>query len=197
MKSNHRTQFLFIHPEIPPTELPIEDGITAKVDYIFSQLQPSGDGGYRGTHVTPFGVDSDSSDYVHKTFSIVSNSLAPYYARFHRADVSEKELNWINDLYLILQNPNYYTLKSKPVYYFKAYEKQGKGYGNAKTFAVKAIGNQAGITTLLAGTFYKELTKSEFNELTKGVNLAFNPKVEGCELIDIYDVLKVGSFIPY
>jgi hypothetical protein len=195
MTSNHRTQFLFMDPINPPSELPIEDAFTEKVDFICSQLEITSS--YRGWHNTRFGKLSDSNNYTHKEFPIVSNSLAPYYIRFHRSDVSEKELNWINELYLILKNPNYYSLELKPIYYLKIYEKSDLGYGNALTYAVKAIGNQLGMNQLLAGTFYEELTESAFNELIKDASNTFNTTIEGCELVEVHDVLKSGTFVLY
>jgi hypothetical protein len=193
MKSNHRTQFLFIHPVNPPTALSIEDEITEKVDFIFSQLQITS--GSRGFHVTPYGKMSDSDDYTHHELPIVSNSLATYYIRYHRADVSDKELKWIHELYQILHNQNYYKIKKKPVYYFKLYEKDESGYGNAMTYAVKAIGNTLGISTLLKGSFYRELSEPAFNELIKTAQDVFQHEVEGCSLVEVYDVLKKGTFI--
>ena len=162
MQSNHRTQFLFIHPENPPSESPIEDDVTEKVDFIFSQLAIGCS--YRGFHVTPFGQWSDPHDYVHEILPIVSNSLAPYYIRYHRADISEKEMRWIHELHDIFKNPDYYAIEEKAVYYFKLYEKDGDGYGNAMTYIVKAVGNQEDIKTLLSNTFFRELTEHERSE---------------------------------
>ncbi len=192
MQSNHRTQFLFIHPENPPSELPIEDAVTEKVDFIFSQLIIGCY--YRGFHVTPFGKYSEPNDYVHDVLPIVSNSLAPYYIRHHRADVSEKEIQWIDELHGILKNPNYYAVEEKAVYYFKLYEKDGEGYGNAMTYVVKVIGNQEGIKSLLSNTFFRELTEQEFEKEIKHHKFKHDHAIEGCSLIEVYDVLKDGSF---
>ncbi len=196
MQSNHRTQFLFIHPKKTPTELPIEDELTAKVDYIFAQLRKDV-GGYRGTHETPYGMSSDCFDYLHATYPIVSNSLAAYYIRFHREDISEKEINWINELHLIFQNPNYYSFDLKPIYYFKVYEKSELGYGAARTYAIKVIGNQQSIKQILDNTFFKALTELEFDELIKSAKNKFNHRIDGCELVEVYDVLKFGTYIPH
>jgi hypothetical protein len=193
MQSNHRTQFLFIHPENPPSELPIEDDVTGKVDFIFSQLQETG--GYRGMHSTPFGKRSSSCDYMHDVLPIVSNSLAPYYIRHHRADISEKQIQWIHELYAIFKNSDYYAVEEKAVYYFKLYEKHGNGYGNAMTYVVKAIGNQEGIKELLSNTFFRELTEDEFHKEIENYKFKHDHEIEGCSLIDVYDVLKEGSFV--
>jgi hypothetical protein len=194
MQSNHRTQFLFIHPENPPSELPIEDDVTEKVDFIFSQLQET-DYGYRGMYRTPFGKWSSSYDYVHEIFPIVANSLAPHYIRHHRADVSEKQIQWIHELYDIFKNSDYYAVEAKPVYYFKLYEKHGNGYGNAMTYVVKAIGNQGGIKDLLSNTFFRELTEQEFHKEIENYRFKHDHEIEGCSLIEVYDVLKEGSFV--
>jgi hypothetical protein len=196
MQSNHRTQFLFIHPTNPPSESPIEDDVTEKVDFIFSQLQET-DYGYRGMHSTPFGKRSSSCDYMYDVLPIVSNSLAPYYIRHHRADISEKEIRWIHELYDIFKKPDYYNVEEKAVYYFKLYEKHGDGYGNAMTYVVKAIGNQGGIKGLLSNTFFRELTEQAFQEEIENYKFKHDHEIEGCSLIDVYDVLKEGTFKSY
>ena len=191
MQSNHRTQFLFIHPDNPPSELPMEDEITEKVDFIFSHLKEGQ--GYRGMHITPFGVASGTHDYIHDELPIVSNSLAPYYIRHHRADISEKEIAWIHELFAIVNNPKYYTFKRRAIYYFKLYEKGEHGYGDVMTYAVKAIGRKKGIQQLLSNTFFKELTKLEFEEAIKYHKGKYQHSIEGCSSIEVYDVLKQGS----
>ena len=195
MQSNHRTQFLFIHPENPPSDLPIEDDVTEKVDFIFSQLAIGCS--YRGFQVTSFGKYSEPNDYVHEILPIVSNSLAPYYIRHHRADISEKEIRWIHELHDIFKDPDYYKVEVKAVYYFKLYEKDGDGYGNAMTYVVKAIGNQDGIKVLLSNTFFRELTEQAFQEEIKNYKFKHDHEIEGCSLIEVYDVLKEGTFKSY
>ncbi len=205
MESNHRTHLLFIEPTNPPTKDPIEDELSAKVDFIFSQLVV-GEGMYRGSHNTPFGKMGGFNDYVHPVFPLVSNILAGYYIRHHRADISPKQLVWIEELYEILNDSDAYykvDLKpptrswfsrlindSKPVYYFKLYEKSGKGYEDACTYAVKAMGTEGGIKNLLKGTFFRVLSKKEFEEEIKHCESYFEQITEGCSSVEKYDVLK-------
>jgi hypothetical protein len=188
MKSTHRTHFLFIEPKCPPTIEPIEDEITRKTDFIFSQLKQ--DGLYRGIHTTPFGVYSSNCDYVHETFPLISNSLATYYIRHHRADISLKQIAWIHELFEILQNSNYYSVKPQNIYYFKVYERDGMGYGNALTSAVKSVGSKEGIQNLLTKTFFRILTESQYLELIKQANDSFETEIEGCESVEVHDVIK-------
>lgn len=205
MESNHRTHLLFIEPKNPPTEIPIEDELSVKVDFIFSQLVV-GEGMYRGWHDTPFGEMSDYYDYIHPVFPLVSNSLAGYYIRHHRADISPKQLAWIEELYDILKDPDAYyrvdlkpaspswfarlTNDSKPIYYFKLYEKSGGGYEDACSYGVKAMGTEGGIQNLLRGTFFRILSKKEFEEEIKHCESYFEQITEGCSVVEVYDVLK-------
>ena len=190
MKSNHRTHLLFIEPANPPTTLPVEDELTEKVDFIFSQLVV-GEGMYRGWHTTPFGVMSDYYDYVHPIFPLVSNSLAPYYIRHHRADISPKQLAWIEELYRITKEPaNYYQFEEKPVYYFKLYEKSENGYGDVCTHVVKAIATERGVQNILMNTFFRTLTQQVFEVEIKNPHTAFTIEIDGCISVEAYDVLK-------
>lgn len=205
MESNHRTHLLFIEPTNPPTETPIEDDLSAKVDFIFSQLVV-GENMYRGWHTTPFGEMGGFNDYVHPVFPLVSNRLAGYYIRHHRADISPKQLAWIEELYDILKDSDAYyrvdlkptspswfsrlTNDSKPIYYFKLYEKSGAGYEDACTYAVKAIGTEGGIQNLLRGTFFRILSKKQFEEEIKHCESYFEQITEGCSSVEKYDVLK-------
>ena len=204
MESNHRTHLLFIEPVNPPTENPIEDDLTTKLDFIFSQFVVIEER-YRGHFVTRFGKASDNSDYVHPVFPLVSNSLAKYYIRYHRADISPKQLTWIKELYGILKDPdNYYklsgqlpkTLSAENSYYFKVYEKADltKGYGDACTYIVKVIGTEAGIQNLLKNTFFRVLSEKEFQEEIKTANEKFDHTIEGCSSVEVYDVLKRNNF---
>ena len=197
MKSTHRTHFLFIHPINPPSIEPIEDELTEKVDFIFSNLKPTQY--YRGFHVTPFGKHSEPNDYGHDILPIVSNSLAPYYIRHHREDISPKQIEWIHELYEILKNAAaYYRIDvEKPVYYLKFYERDGVGYGNAMTYVLEAIGTLDGINHLIKNTFFKELTEQEFNDAIKLAKGKYPHESEGCTSITVYDVLKSSEFSPY
>ncbi len=196
MQSYHRTHFLFIHPTNPPSETPIEDEISKKVDFIYAQLKPGCH--YRGLHRTPWGAISAPCDYVHDKFPIISNSLAPYYIRHHRQDITEKQIAWIQELYDILKNRNYYKIKKKQVYYFKIYERvssgtdSDQGYGDGLTFVLKIIGTQEGVLDILSGTFFRELTEATFMEETKQFNEKFDMERDGCQLVVVYDVLKQG-----
>ena len=200
MESNHRTHLLFIEPVNPPTENPIEDDLTAKLDFIFSQLVVS-EGKYRGFFVTRFGKISDSCDYIHSVFSLVSNSLAGYYIRHHRADISHKQLVWIEELYHIVQAPdNYYLLSGQlpkifnvqQTCYFKLYEKTDltKGYGDACTYIVKVTGTEKGIQNLLKGTFFRVVSEKEFQEEINFACSQFDHTIEDCSLVKVYNVLK-------
>ena len=200
MESNHRTHLLFIEPVNPPTENPIEDDLTTQLDFIFSQLIVIKER-YRGHFVTRFGKASDNGDYAHPVFPLVSNSLARYYIRYHRVDISPKQLTWIKELYGILKDPdNYYklsgqlpkTLSAEHGYYFKLYENPGKseGYGEVCTYAVKIVGAEKGIQNLLQGTFFRILSEKEFQEEIKNMHDPFHHTVEGCSLVEVYDVLK-------
>ena len=207
MVSNHRTHLLFIEPVNPPTENPIEDNLTAQLDFIFSQLIVKAER-YRGHFVTRFGKASDNGDYVHPVFPLVSNSLAGYYIRYHRADILPKQLAWIKELYGILKDPdNYYklsgqlpiTLSAEHGYYYKLYENPGKseGYGDACTYVVKVIGTEAGIQNLLKNTFFRVLSEKEFQEEIKTADEKFDHTIEGCSLVEVYDVLKNRSEAHY
>ena len=191
MKSDHRTHFLFLEPENPPSLEPVEDELTEKVDYIFSQLILSPSGGYRGCHTTPFGKRSDNQDYIHPVFLMVSNSLAPYYVRHHREDLSQKQIDWINELYQILKSPNtYHDVAEKPVYYLKTYEKDPTGYGNAFTNAVKVVGSVDGVKKLIEDVFFRELTEDQFNSEIESATQKFEIQREGCSSILVYLVTK-------
>ena len=207
MESNHRTHLLFIEPVNPPTENPIEDDLTAKLDFIFSQLIVIKEI-YRGHFVTRFGKASDNSDYIHPIFPLVSNSLAGYYIRHHRADILPKQLAWIKELYNILKDPdNYYLLSeilpitsvAHPVRYFKVYEKSDltKMYGDACTYVVKVIGTEAGIQNLLKNTFFRVVSEKEFQEEIKTADEKFDHTIEGCSSVEVYDVLKNKSEAHY
>ncbi len=200
MESNHRTHLLFIEPVNPPTENPIEDDLTAQLDFIFSQLIVIGER-YRGHFVTRFGKASDNGDYAHPVFPLVSNSLARYYIRYHRADISLKQLAWIKKLYNIVQDPDKYyllpglLLKTSGVQspnYFKLYEKADltEGYDDACTYIVKVIGTNEGIQNLLSGTFFRVLSEKEFQEEIKTAYEKFDHTIEGCSSVEVYDVLK-------
>jgi hypothetical protein len=194
MESHHRTHFLFLHPKNPPSKEPIEDDISKKVDFICSKLKPGCH--YRGMHRTPWGATSSPCDYIHDKFPIISNSLATYYIRHHRQDIPEKQIAWINELYDILNKRNYYKIKKKQVYYFKIYERISSssdtdmGYGDALTYVVKIIGTQEGVLEILSGTFFRELSESEFLQETEQYHEKFDMEREGCQLVEVYDVLK-------
>jgi hypothetical protein len=196
MESHHRTHFLFLHPKNPPSKEPIEDDISKKVDFIYAQLKPGCS--YRGWHNTPWGASSHACDYIHPTFPIISNSLAPYYIRHHRQDLTEKQIAWIHELYNILKMRNYYQIKKKQIYYFKTYERMSSGaeydmgYRDALTYVVKIIGTKEGVLEILSGTFFRELTESEFIQETKQYNEKFDMERDGCQLVEVYDVLKRG-----
>jgi hypothetical protein len=121
---------------------------------------------------------------------LISNSLATYYIRHHRSDVSFKQIAWIHELFEILQNFNYYSVKPQAIYYFKVYERDGMGYGNALTSVVKVVGSEIGIQNLVAKTFFKILTPSEYLELTKQAHDSFETEIEGCDSVEVHDVIK-------
>ena len=191
MKSNHRTHFLFIEPIHAPSVNPIEDELTGKVDFIFSTLKQSPEK-YRGTHATTFNKWSDNCDYEHEILPLISNSLATYYIRYHREDISQKQIDWINELYQIVQNPrDYYRINAeKTVYFFKFYEKAKDTYGDATTYAIKVVGSKEGVENLIKDTFFRELTENEFNKDIKSANEHFEHQSIGCTSIEVYDVLK-------
>ena len=191
MKSEHRTHFLFIEPIYPPSVNPIEDELTEKVDFIFSTLKQS-EGCYRGWHQTPFDKQSDYYDYVHEVLPLVSNSLATYYIRHHRKDISQKQMDWIHELYSIVQNPDdYYKINAeKAVYFFKFYERDKKMYGNVMTYAIKVVGTKDGVENLIKDTFFRELTENEFNKEIQSAKEQFEHQSIGCSSLLVYDVLK-------
>jgi hypothetical protein len=105
MRVNHPTHLLFLEPTNAPSIEAIEDELTKKVDYIFSTLIPTS--AYRGSHRTPFGEQSDNRDYEHPVFPIISNSLATYYVRHHRQDITEDEVKWVEKIYDILNDESH------------------------------------------------------------------------------------------
>lgn len=162
MQTTHRTHFLFIEPEFEPTVEPIEDELTQMVDFIFSTLEVNGS--FRGFHSTKYGISSDASNYKHPILPLISNSLAPYYIRHHRKDISSKILEWIPKLYNIVQDIDayYYAIDTtKDVYYIRTYE-CSEMYGYYVTYLGKVIGTPEGIRYLLKDTFYDVLSEEEF-----------------------------------
>lgn len=191
MKSEHRTHLLFIEPKGKPSVKPIEDAITKKVDAIFKTLKKS-DSGYRGSHHNPFGDSSDCSDYAHPKFDIVSNSLAPYYIRHFRSEISKKQLDWISELYEIMKNPSAYYCKLtiKPTLLLKIYECD-KEYGTARTYGLRIEGaTRKGVLDLLDSCFYKEVSESDFGKFHAASVNTFDHTVSGCKSVRVYDIIK-------
>jgi len=201
MRVEHRTHLLFCEPKNPPTEQPIEDEMTAKVDFIFDTLVA--EGGYRGFHTTPFGHNSDNKDYFHPFYEIVSNSLAPYYVRYHRADLTNSDIDNINILHAILsvEPSEYYQslLQSfdKTIYVI-AYRNPEKNYGKPQTYIVKVKSHLAiKLYELFKGTFYEFISEEKFNELTDVANQKCARcqveflDIEDCEILELYQLYNV------
>ena len=172
MISLHKTHLLFVEPKNAPTEQPVEDELTQKVDYIFSQLKPANC--WRGHHDTGFGISSDNVDYIHKKYPIISNSLAPYYVRHHRKDIPQELIDNINEIQKILltdNNDEYWEkIAEKDIYYFKTWQlKNGNqiSYGDDQTTLLKISGKKEDVVTMILDKFYKELTEQEFEKEVK------------------------------
>lgn len=94
--------FFMIEPDkvASPSPVPLEDELTAKVDFIFSKAKPSKTG-YRGFHQTRCGKRSDNRDWM-LPGGIITNSLATYYIRHYREAIPQDEIDKVHTLYNLL-----------------------------------------------------------------------------------------------
>lgn len=92
--------WLMIDPQNPPAILAEEDELTRQVDAVMHLAIPFNC--YKGVHTTPFGKESDNRDYKitmpKKEWPIITNSLAPYYIRHHRQDISQNDLQLLEHM---------------------------------------------------------------------------------------------------
>jgi hypothetical protein len=98
---------LFIEPKLPAANQPIIDDLTIRMNTALRQGK-SGiyrnddiiEGRYRGFHRCACGAMSDSQDHLVLTVNghLLTNSLATHYLAYHRAEVSEAQLNMVRQL---------------------------------------------------------------------------------------------------
>ncbi len=91
--------FLMIEPDVQgsPSEYPVEDDLTKKVDFIFSQAKPSKHC-YRGFHVTQCGKHSDNRDWILSN-GMITHKLCTYYIRYYRQYIPSSEIEKINKVF--------------------------------------------------------------------------------------------------
>jgi hypothetical protein len=89
-----------------PSEEPIEDELTRKVDFIFTRSSPSSYL-YRGFHTTECGRRSDNKDWILPN-GVIMNNLCFYYIRFYRPYIPAIEIEKIERLYTELMSPRAY-----------------------------------------------------------------------------------------
>jgi hypothetical protein len=80
-----------------PSEKPIEDELSRKVDFIFSKCKPSTYAS-AGTHKTRCGKYSDNVDWILPN-GIITNSLCKYYIKFYREYIPSSEIDKVNTLF--------------------------------------------------------------------------------------------------
>ena len=94
--------FLMIEPdkEGSPSEYPIKDELTNKVDVIFSKCTKS-NYCYKGFHITKCGKFSDNNDWILPN-GMITNNLCTYYIRYYRKFIPEIEIEKIDKVYIEL-----------------------------------------------------------------------------------------------
>lgn len=96
--------FLMIEPdrEGTPSEQPLNDELTERVQYLYSITKTNGMG-YRGWHQTRCGQGSDNQDHFLPN-GVITNSLCVYYVQHYRPHVPEGEIEKINRFYEEFKN---------------------------------------------------------------------------------------------
>jgi len=91
--------FLMIEPDQEgiPSEKPIEDELSIKVDFIFSKCKASAYAS-AGVHKTRCGKYSDNVDWILPN-GVITNSLCKYYIRFYREYIPSSEIAKISTLF--------------------------------------------------------------------------------------------------
>lgn len=85
-----------------PSEKPVEDELSKKVDFILSKCKPSAYAS-AGVHRTKCGKCSDNVDWILPN-GIITNSLCRYYIRFYREHIPQSEIDKINIIYKNLRH---------------------------------------------------------------------------------------------
>ena len=87
---------LFIEPEEPASQAPVQDALSAKMRALMAQARRS-DYVYFGFHQCICGAKGDTSDWILHSGQ-KTNSLAVHYLEFHRHEVPDGELEKIRKL---------------------------------------------------------------------------------------------------
>lgn len=90
--------FMMIEPDKigKPSNCPIEDELTEKVEFIFSNCKPTTS--YRGWHTTNCGKMSDNKDWQLPN-GMITNSLCCYYIKYYRPFIPETEIMKIESIF--------------------------------------------------------------------------------------------------
>ena len=102
---------LYIEPSASQKEEPIDDELTQLLERAISEAECgtanysdlSGkvnfheDSGWRGFHWTECGEMSDNKDYRLKN-GMITSSLAPFYMKYYRSSIPEKEMKKVHRL---------------------------------------------------------------------------------------------------
>lgn len=168
MHCQHPTHLLFIEPHNAPSKYPLEDIYSKSVDLIFSQAIHNEDFNYKGWHSTGFGKFSDNKHYYHPNLPLVTNSLAGYYIRYHRQDITQKQLDWIIKIASIIEKSSdtiFIDFESNDDVYLMIYSIPHKEYSYKPPIITYTKTNKETFDkNILKYSFIEIITKEEWEQ---------------------------------